>query len=58
MAGKQKLQIFCSLYKRLKQKAIFFTNYPNEVKGLLLLDPAPESYWNSMSKRELKKYIK
>lgn len=32
--------------------------YPSEVKGLLLLDPAPESYWNNMSKRELKKYIK
>jgi pimeloyl-ACP methyl ester carboxylesterase len=32
--------------------------YPNEVKGLLLLDPAPESYWNSMSKKELKEYIK
>ncbi len=35
----------------------FSSNYPNEVKGLLLLDPAPESYWNSMSKRDLKKYI-
>jgi pimeloyl-ACP methyl ester carboxylesterase len=36
----------------------FSSNYPDEVKGLLLLDPAPESYWNSMSKRALKKYIK
>lgn len=36
----------------------FASNYPNEVKGLLILDPAPESYWNSMSKKELKKYIK
>jgi pimeloyl-ACP methyl ester carboxylesterase len=36
----------------------FSGNYPDEVKGLLLLDPAPESYWNSMSKRELQKYIK
>jgi len=36
----------------------FSSNYPDEVKGLLLLDPAPESYWNSMSKRELQKYIK
>ncbi len=36
----------------------FSSNYPNEVKGLLLLDPAPESYWNSMSKRDLNKYIK
>jgi pimeloyl-ACP methyl ester carboxylesterase len=35
----------------------FASNYPEEVKGLLLLDPAPESYWNSMSKRELNKYI-
>jgi pimeloyl-ACP methyl ester carboxylesterase len=32
--------------------------YPDEVKGLLLLDPVPESYWKNMSKRELKKYIK
>jgi pimeloyl-ACP methyl ester carboxylesterase len=36
----------------------FASNYPDEVKGLLLLDPAPESYWKSMSKKELKKYIK
>lgn len=36
----------------------FSSNYPNEVKGLLLLDPAPESYWNSMSKKDLQKYIK
>jgi pimeloyl-ACP methyl ester carboxylesterase len=36
----------------------FTSNYPSEVKGLLLLDPAPESYWKSMSKRDLKKYIK
>lgn len=36
----------------------FASTYPNEVKGLLLLDPAPESFWNSMSKSELKKYIK
>ncbi|MCJ7449153.1 MAG: alpha/beta hydrolase [Bacteroidales bacterium] len=36
----------------------FSSKYPDEVKGLLLLDPAPESYWNSMSKRELNKYIK
>lgn len=35
----------------------FSGNYPDEVKGLLLLDPAPESYWNSMSKSDLKKYI-
>jgi pimeloyl-ACP methyl ester carboxylesterase len=36
----------------------FASKYPDEVKGLLLLDPAPESYWNSMSKRDLQKYIK
>ncbi len=36
----------------------YTSNYPNEVKGLLLLDPAPESYWNGMSNRDLKKYIK
>jgi len=36
----------------------FASNYPYEVKGLLLLDPAPESYWNSMSKKDLRKYIK
>ena len=36
----------------------YSSNYPEEVKGLLLLDPAPESYWNSMSKRELNKYVK
>jgi pimeloyl-ACP methyl ester carboxylesterase len=36
----------------------FAGNYPDEVKGLLLLDPAPESYWNSMSKKDLKGYIK
>jgi pimeloyl-ACP methyl ester carboxylesterase len=35
----------------------FASNYPDEVKGLLLLDPAPESYWKSMSKKELKEYI-
>jgi len=36
----------------------FAGNYPDEVKGILLLDPAPESYWNSMSKKELDNYIK
>jgi pimeloyl-ACP methyl ester carboxylesterase len=36
----------------------YSSNYPDEVKGLLLLDPVPESYWNSMSKKELKEYIK
>jgi pimeloyl-ACP methyl ester carboxylesterase len=36
----------------------FASNYPDEVKGLLLLEPAPESNWNSMSKKELDDYIK
>jgi hypothetical protein len=36
----------------------FAGNYPEEVKGLLLLDPAPESYWNRLSKEELEEYIK
>jgi len=36
----------------------FASNYPAEVKGLLLLDPAPESFWNSMSKKDLQEYIK
>jgi pimeloyl-ACP methyl ester carboxylesterase len=35
----------------------YASNYPDEIKGLLLLDPAPESFWKSMSKRDLKKYI-
>jgi pimeloyl-ACP methyl ester carboxylesterase len=35
----------------------FSSQFPNDVKGLLLLDPAPEAYWERMSKRELQKYI-
>jgi pimeloyl-ACP methyl ester carboxylesterase len=35
----------------------FSSQYPDDVKGLLLLDPAPEAYWESMSKKELRKYI-
>lgn len=35
----------------------FSCQYPDVVKGLLLLDPAPEAYWESMSKRDLNKYI-
>jgi pimeloyl-ACP methyl ester carboxylesterase len=35
----------------------FTSRYPDEVKGLLLLDPAPEAYWESMSKRKLEEYI-
>jgi pimeloyl-ACP methyl ester carboxylesterase len=36
----------------------FSSHYADEVKGLLLLDPPPETFWDNMSKRELKKYIK
>lgn len=35
----------------------FSSQFPNDVKGLLLLDPAPEAFWESMSKRKLKEYI-
>jgi pimeloyl-ACP methyl ester carboxylesterase len=35
----------------------FAGSYPSEVRALLLLDPAPESFWNSMSEEELRKYI-
>jgi pimeloyl-ACP methyl ester carboxylesterase len=35
----------------------FSSQFPDDVKGLLLLDPAPEAYWQSMSKRKLKEYI-
>ena len=35
----------------------FASTYPGEVKGILLLEPAPEVYWDQMSKNELKKYI-
>jgi pimeloyl-ACP methyl ester carboxylesterase len=35
----------------------FASQYPDDVKGLLLLDPAPEAYWESMTKKELTKYI-
>lgn len=35
----------------------FSSRYPEDVSGLLLLDPSPESYWNQMSKTELKEYI-
>jgi len=31
----------------------FSSQYPDDVKGLLLLDPAPESFWDHMSKRAL-----
>ena len=35
----------------------FSSQYPNEVKGLLLLDPCPESYWEEMTDQELKEYV-
>jgi pimeloyl-ACP methyl ester carboxylesterase len=35
----------------------FSSQFANNVKGLLLLDPAPEAYWESMSEKELEKYI-
>jgi pimeloyl-ACP methyl ester carboxylesterase len=35
----------------------FAGSYPDEVKGLLLLDPCPESWWKGMSKKELTEYI-
>ena len=35
----------------------FSSQFPDDVKGLLLLDPSPEAYWESMSKEELRKYI-
>jgi pimeloyl-ACP methyl ester carboxylesterase len=36
----------------------FSSEYSDEAKGLLLLDPSPEAFWDEMSKRQLKKYIK
>ncbi len=36
----------------------FSSNYPGDVKGLLLLDPAPESYWKTMSKKKYDEYVK
>jgi len=35
----------------------FASRYPQEVLGLLLLDPSPEAYWESMTEKELKEYI-
>lgn len=35
----------------------FASQYPKDVTGLLLLDPSPEAYWESMSEKELKEYI-
>ena len=36
----------------------FSSAYSHEAKGMLLLDPAPESYWKKMSKKELEEYIR
>lgn len=36
----------------------FASEHPRDIKGILLLDPAPESHWNMMTKRQLRKYIK
>lgn len=36
----------------------FSSEYPDEVKGMILFDPSPEAFWKQMSKRDLKKYIK
>ena len=35
----------------------FASQYPDEVQGLLLLDPSPESFYNQMSDEELKEYV-
>jgi len=34
----------------------FINQYPGEVKGLLLLDPAAKAWWDNMSEKELKEY--
>jgi pimeloyl-ACP methyl ester carboxylesterase len=35
----------------------FSSEYSDDVKGLLLLDPAPEAYWEAMSDKQLQEYI-
>ena len=35
----------------------FASKYPEEVKGMLLLDPSPESFWEQMSESKLEEYI-
>ena len=35
----------------------FASHYPGEVKGMLLLDPVPESFWKTMNKQEYKEYF-
>ncbi|MGE5406935.1 MAG: alpha/beta fold hydrolase [Methanosarcina sp.] len=36
----------------------FCSTYPEDIKGLLLLDPSPEAYWEGMSNEDLANYIK
>jgi pimeloyl-ACP methyl ester carboxylesterase len=36
----------------------FTSRFPEDIKGLLLLDPAPETYWGSMSEKQLQEYIR
>jgi pimeloyl-ACP methyl ester carboxylesterase len=36
----------------------YISLYPDEVKALLLLDPAPESFWEKMSRRKLRRYLR
>ena len=36
----------------------FASEYPDDVKGMILFDPSPEAFWKEMSKKELRKYIK
>lgn len=35
----------------------FSSQFPDEVKGLILLDPTPEVYYESMLKKDQKKFI-
>lgn len=35
----------------------YSSEYSDEVKGLLLLDPAPEAYWDEMSDKRLEEYV-
>lgn len=35
----------------------FADRHPHDVKGMLLLDPVSESFWDSMNEKELKEYI-
>ncbi len=35
----------------------FASQFPEKVKGILLSDPAPEAYWESMSGKKLNEYI-